>query len=304
MKRHVIIVTLSLMVAFSAIFAAGCSKSSENLSNTSENPTTDSSDNNTTDDAEDLPKEDDEHSSESIPENSKDNNSEETNNASDKPIYDDMFEGIDSTPTTGMPMSYEDVMDMLEFVKKEGIFLDSFYLVETVRPLTLDECEQLAGWTPFFSNKTVYEVNILEDLISGEKVGRTAKVVVGMGTVKWQHQGDPIYAPGEKFTVALTKPQDGYDYLQTPISILFRYDIVDDGNGNIILYSRGNESEQLNLAAAEKITESVITSTTMNPVFHLQKVELNALVDFLRSDWQQRGISSHFENTGSAIDDS
>ena len=72
------------------------------------------------------------------------------------------------------------------------------------------------------------------------------------------------------------------------------YDIVEYELGTT-LYSRKSEMDKLNLPTSTNIDERIITSTTQNPAVHSQKVELDALVDFLRSDWEQREVSSHFE---------
>ncbi len=213
-----------------------------------------------------------------------------------KPAYGDVFKGINSDSFTGAPMSYDEVMEMITspFQKENGIFLDSFYIVETVRVLPYEEARNLNGWNMVCEGKTMYEVKLLKDLISGETVNRSEKIIVGMGTLEWQNDGDPVYAPGEKFTVALTKPQENCDFLQTPVSSMFRYDVIEDETGTT-LYSRKSEIDEFNLPAAVNINEKIITSTTRNPAAHSQKVGLNTLADFLRSDWEQRGVSAHFE---------
>ena len=216
----------------------------------------------------------------------------------DKPAYDGVFKGVNSSYVVGPPMSYEEIMEMLEPDEEHPMWdVDSFYLVETVRALSFDECEQLAGWEDILSgNMTVYEIKVLEDLISGEKTNRTERILVTMGTAEWQDSGDPIYAPGEKFTVILAKPYEGSDFLRTPGAFAFRYDVASDDDGNTVLYSRESELDVLQLDTAEDIDEFVITSTTHNPAHYTQKLSLNALVEFLRSDWEQRGMSSHFDN--------
>ena len=221
----------------------------------------------------------------------------QTSAPDDKSAYDDVFEGINGNSSTGAPMSYDEVLEMITspLQKENGIFLDSFYLVETVRAIPYEEARELNGWTEVCEGKTVYEVRVLSDLISSEEINRTEKIIVANGTVEWQKGGDPVYASGERFTVVLTKPQEGCDFLHTPSSITFRYDVVESEEGTM-LYSRGSEIDKLNLPTSEKLDEKVIKSTTQNPVHYTQKLSLNALVEFLRSDWKQRGMSSHFEN--------
>lgn len=214
----------------------------------------------------------------------------------DKPAYDGVFKGVNGSYVVGPPMSYEEIMEMLEPDEEHPMWdVDSFYLVEMVRVLSSDECRQLAGMEDFDSIKTVYEIKVLEDLISGEKTNRTERILVTMGNIEWQDAGDPIYAPGEKFTVILAKPYEGCDFLRTPGAFAFRYDVASDDDGNTVLYSRESELDVLQLDTAEDIDEFVITSTTQNPAHYTQKLSLNALVEFLRSDWEQRGVSSHFE---------
>ena len=225
------------------------------------------------------------------------NNNTSDTGANETAVYDDVFRGAAGS-ATGAPMTYEDVMSMIASGEEHGEYLDSLYLVETVKALTAKECAKLDGWDITYSDRTIYEVNIIEDLISGEAVGRKEYIFVSMGNTQWQNKGDPIYAPGEKFTVALTKPQQGCDFLRTPGSFMFRYDAVEDASGNITLYSRNSAMDDLDLPNAVAIEKTVITSTTKNPAIYTQAVELKALVDFIRSDWEQRGISSHFKNIG------
>ncbi len=204
-------------------------------------------------------------------------------------VYDDVFRGA-SGSATGAPMTYEDVMSMIASGEKHGEYLDSLYLVETVKALTAEECAKLDGWDITYSDRTIYEVNIIEDLISGEAVGRKEYIFVSMGNAQWQNKGDPIYAPGEKFTVALTKPQQGCDFLRTPGSFMFRYDVVEDASGNITLYSRNSAMDDLNLPNAVAIEKTVITSTTKNPAIYTCKIPLDDMTEYLREDWSARGI--------------
>lgn len=209
-------------------------------------------------------------------------------------VYDDVFRGTMSY-TSGPPMTYDRVMNMIASGEKHGEYLDSFYLVETIKALTIDECSELAGWNENYADRTIYEVNIIEDLISGEAVDRNEYIFVSMGNVEWQDKGDPIYAPGEKFTVVLAKPQQGCDFLRTPGSFMFRYDAVEDNAGNITLYSRNSAMDELNLPNSVSAEKMVITSTTLNPAFYSQAVELESLVSYIKTDWAQKEISSHFE---------
>ncbi len=217
-----------------------------------------------------------------------------------KPAYDGVFKGINNDGLTNEPIPYDEMMEMMNSQRENNIFLDSFYLVETIRALPIDDSQQLNGWGSVCEGKTIYEVRILKDLISDEETNRTEKILIANGTAEWQKNGDPVYAPGERFTAALTKPKEGDDFLQTPLSTTLRYDVAEDENGGIILYSRGSELDKLKLPSSVDISETVITSTTLNPAIYTQKLDLNALADFLREDWKKRGVSSHFENAQSS----
>lgn len=217
---------------------------------------------------------------------------EQNNNSSvgKKAFYDDTFVGM-ALQGSGPLMTYDEVMDRIasQDMKDHNIHLDSFYLVETVRALSVEGYE----WDN--SDSTIYEVKIIKDLISGEDVNRTEKIIISNGTPKWQYEYDPAYAPGERFTIALTKPVDGVDYLNAPFYYMFKYDVASDGSGYI--YSRCSEIDKLNLPTSENIRETVVTSTTQNPAGYTQKVTLDAVVKFLRNDWKSRGVSSHFDST-------
>lgn len=220
---------------------------------------------------------------------------EENNNSSSteqKAFYDDTFVGM-ALQGSGPRTTYNEVMDSLtsQDAKDRGIYIDSFYLVETVQALSIE------GYDWDSNNSTIYEVKIIRDLISGEDINRTEKILISNGTPKWQYEYDPAYAPGERFTIALGKPRDGKDFIETPGSYMFRYDVPSDGSGYI--YSRCSEMDKLNLPTSENIKETVVTSTTQNPAGYSQKVTLDAVADFLRSDWKARGVSSHFDGTAS-----
>lgn len=209
-----------------------------------------------------------------------------------KAYYDNEFKG--TTQNTGAPMSYEDVMDMLKVGEEHGEYIDSFFLVETIKALSLDECAELAGWTDDYADRTIYKVNVLKDLISGKDVNRTEYIFVSMGNIQWQNSGDPIYAPGEKFTVVLAKPQDGFDFLRTPGSFMFRFDVVESSSGDIELYARSNPIHAQKLDSAGDIDTQIITSTTLNPAKYTQKIDLAELVEFLKTDWQEREVSASY----------
>lgn len=228
------------------------------------------------------------------------NNSDPGQTSEPDYYYDNVFKQTTFEPSTGAPMTYDQICEMLMPDPGHAEWdVDSFYMVETVRALPDEEAQKLKGRTSICEGRPIYEVKLLRDLISGEEVSRTEKILVAHGTAEFQTLGDPTYAPGERFTVVLTKPREGSDILYTPSSITFRYDIINDGSGTT-LYSRGSEIDKLALPGAENINEQVITSTTRNPAIYTQKIGLDELASFLRSDWEQRGLSSHFEGNSNS----
>ncbi|MBD5129254.1 MAG: hypothetical protein HDT43_04955 [Ruminococcaceae bacterium] len=223
--------------------------------------------------------------------------------------YADIFEEfVPENPTTyGPPLTAAEEMDsLLPNPDYPEYDVDSYYLVEVIRALTNEEYMQMNGWKDSIggSGFTVYEVNLVEDLISGEAPDRTefVRIPAGFGA-RTQKRNDPAYAPGERFTAVLTKPYKDNDYVISVGDYCLRYDLPQmsftENDEETMLYFRGNglarhpipdlpfETEDINIAAAY--------STPQNPATYIQKIALDDLVDFLRSEWKNRGISSHFE---------
>lgn len=75
---------------------------------------------------------------------------------------------------------------------------------------------------------------------------------------------------------------------------MFRYDVVETAAGDIELYARSNPIDAQALDSAEAIDEPVITSTTLNPANYTQKIGLTQLAEFIKADWQERGLTIAF----------
>lgn len=191
--------------------------------------------------------------------------------------------------------------------------LDSYYLVEVVRALTNEEYTQMREEHKSDNGNTIYEAKLLEDLISGEKPDRVVYVEIpaGLGP-SLQLRGDPTYASGEKFTAALTKPCEDwndiysteYNFLTTVCDSTLRYDLPEmsftEDDTETMLYYRGRGFARQPIADlpfdTEEISIEAAKSTPQNPATYIQKIALSDLVEFLREEWQQAGISSHFES--------
>ena len=223
------------------------------------------------------------------------------------PAYDDDFIEILYNPASGPPMTYDDAINMLTDPRSGEI--DSYYLFEVQRALTLSECEELDGWDkafrayyPSYSEETteagaedgdsyptdfvVYEVKVLQDIITGEQCGDTMYIMSTNGSIAYQEPGNPPYARGERYTAVMMRPIEGSDIRR--LYEVLKYDV----RGGFA-YSRFNY--KLDLPYSKNETVSVITSTSANPVKYTQYLPFELLCDFMREDWERRGISRHFK---------
>lgn len=243
--------------------------------------------------------------------------SEETSNSSSeislteqKAFYDNIFEDfIEENPAfIGAPITYDDVMADMTDPMHGG--LDSYYLVEAVELLKLSDCEKLRGFEDWFYKlngfrydgihyglNAIYKVRAIKDLISGEECNKELYIAISAYDPVHQEAGNPPYAPGEEFTVALFNKAEDSDITQSGAGYFFRFD-VDDNNDNLKALVRKENSEMCasKLVEMTKISKSVVTSTTKNPAQYVAEFNLSDFVDFLRKDWEDRKVS-HYEKT-------
>ncbi|GEM_PF-5306221 len=225
----------------------------------------------------------------------------------DYPAYADQFEGFaeENPAAYGPPPTCEEIMNNLapdpDYPEYD---VDSFYMIEVISALPNEKYMEMAGWRDGYYD-TVYHVRLVEDLISGEELDRAVcvRIPAGLGACI-QTQGDPTYAPGERFAAVLTKPCEGYDFVMTVCDYALRYDLPQgaftEKDGETMLYFRGRGLARQPISDlpfdVEEINITSGFSTPQNPAIYVQKVALGDLVEFLRDEWQRRGISSHFEN--------
>lgn len=216
--------------------------------------------------------------------------------------------------TYGPPLTCEEIMNMMKSNPDYPEYdIDSYYLVYVVEVLSKETYTLMRGESTSIVGDTLYEVKLVEDLISGEKLDRTAYVEISGGLdASIQLRGDPTYAPGEQFTAALSKPckdwndifSSGYDLMMSIHGSELRYDLPQmsftDDDEETMLYFRGRGQARTPIAdlpfETEEINIEAAYGTPQNPATYIQKIALSDLVEFLRTEWEQAGISSHFEN--------
>ncbi len=224
--------------------------------------------------------------------------------------YDDSF--VDfyvEDPKVGMPMTYDEVMNMLLSPSPGQHELDSFYLIETVRLLSPSECADVEGIYEFYGSRhsetteagsditpaaymeddTIYEVILKKDLITGEETNERCYMLVRhMGNMDEQKKGDPLFAPGELFCAPVDYKEDGEDFRKTAGDFMLRFDVKMSQDGIYTAYFRGDEWDADALPFGENVDYTVITSTTQNPAHYTKAVTLDELTEFLIKDWSER----------------
>ena len=180
--------------------------------------------------------------------------------------------------------SYEDLIGLLKEAETHYGSKAQFDLCRTVRVLPQKEARKYVGSS---GDRTVYEVQIIENLITGEQLDKTVMLVMTMGSPEIQEKGDPIYAPDELFTCAMLEDSEK-GCMQAVYG--YRYDVRLDGN-NRIAYSRRNlELDGLALADSQDISVSAVTSTSKNPAVYSQRLPLSSVADFVTGEWSKNGI--------------
>lgn len=197
--------------------------------------------------------------------------------------YDDVFQSLDMNPVSGYS-SYEDLLNNAKDAEAHYGSKSQFVLCSTVRVLTGKEARKYVGSS---GDRTVYEVQIVENLITGEKPDKTVTLVMTMGSPEIQQKGDPIYAPGEMFTCAMLEDTEN-GCMQAMYG--FRYDIRLDGSSRIAYSRRNQELDGLALTGSQNISANVVTSTSKNPAVYSQRIALSSVAEFVAKEWSEHGI--------------
>lgn len=203
-----------------------------------------------------------------------------------KGYYDDVFEEADTNwPAGGQPLSYEGMLDFVKLDEEYHGGKAGLWLCETVR--VLPEEEARSYFSEKDSGRTVYEIRLMENLITGEKSEETAILVMDWRSPQVQQANHPIYAPAELFTCAMVYSEK-YNSMQAIYG--YYYDVRTDGE-TLTAYSRANiYMDALNLAGSVTEQTTVITSTTGNPVVYTQKLPLSSVAEFVKKEWAEHGL--------------
>ena len=249
------------------------------------------------------------HSDETYSADTNESIHEDDNTSVAQGYYDSIFEDvIDENPeTSGPPITYDEVMDIITDPQYGG--LDSFYLVEAVELMTLPECETLQGFddwfydmngvkydeiksegVDYFGNNLIYKVKLIKNLISGEDCGYEIYTDLYMNGPVYQTAGDPPYAPGEQFTLALFNKSVNSDIVRSGAGYVFRLDVRNVDNLSVAYAREKSGFTILNFNGTDKIQEKIVTSTTQNPVLYTSKTPLSEISDFLKNDWHNREV--------------
>ena len=124
--------------------------------------------------------------------------------------YDSFSPEVYDQSDIGSVTDYDAAMDIISNVNN-GV-IKSFYLVKTVRALNLEDCEKLNGWNEwfkasyaldynpelkndhkYFGDKTIYEIEIVSDLLRNTEENDNMYVAISMGNPLEQQEGDPAY---------------------------------------------------------------------------------------------------------------
>ena len=159
----------------------------------------------------------------------------------------------------------------------------NFLGFEVVRRYSPDEAYESTNDDIYLNGSTLYDVHVTYDYISTK--------LCSAGTAEIQQESFPPYSEGDKFACFLIQfdPDDVNvefpellfavdDSAEPPVGYHVGFDVIDfvDKDGNSVGDSGFTAT-------------TVITTTLNNPVTYTDRIPMDALTDFLRNDWTERG---------------
>ena len=186
---------------------------------------------------------------------------------------------------TGIPQSYEELQDFIRPFSEVN-----FLGFEVVRRYSPDEAYESTNDDIYLHGSTLYDVHVTYDYINAQPLDINTKLC-SAGTAEIQQESFPPYSEGDKFACFLIQfdPDDVNvefpellfavdDSAEPPVGYHVGFDVIDfvDKDGNSIGDSGFTAT-------------TVITTTLNNPVTYTDRIPMDALTDFLRNDWTERG---------------
>ena len=193
---------------------------------------------------------------------------------------------IINNPSSGEPQNYDDLVSYLE--NYDNLTFISYEIVSIYSP---EDAYELTELDSVLRNTTLYQVHVYYDHINDCETDYYMNLAHA-GDADTQYYGYPVYEIGQKFMSAVFGSHDTW---RVPVGELEFVLLTEDGeevayhlyNNNIVISSDSYDGLHLEMDANET---TLLTSTINNPMVFTQKSSSNDLSDFIRHDWDTRGL--------------
>lgn len=198
---------------------------------------------------------------------------------------------IINNPSSGEPQSYDDLIGYLE--NYDNL---TFISYEIVSIYSSEEAYELTELDSVLRNTTLYQVHVYYDHINDCETDYYLNLAHA-GDIDTQYYGYPVYEIGQKFMSAVFGSNDTW---RVPVGELEFVLLTEDGeevayhlySNDIVISSDLYDGLQLKMDANEA---TLLTTTINNPMVFTQKSSSNDLSDFIRYDWNTRGLIKESE---------
>ncbi len=200
-------------------------------------------------------------------------------------LYSAKVNWADENPSSGEPISYDHYMDETIELGTELQLLS----YEVVRVYTPEEAYELTQNEAYLGITALYDVHVYYDHIAQQEVDYTVWMSRAGNQLR-QWAGCPMLGVGEKYTSIVSYSKDGYRLMPSVEFYLdgeYAYYI---GTSNCLLCPVDESNPDMNIPMAEDEWWR-ITTTKNNPVIFHRKFKEEALVQYIRADWQWRGVA-------------
>lgn len=187
---------------------------------------------------------------------------------------------------SGEPLNYEEIASEYLSTYKNLQFIS----YEITDIYSSDEAFELTGNDAYKRQSTLYRVHVYYDHLNDCKTNYYLNIAHA-GNAKKQHLGYPIYEVGQRFMSAVFGSSDTW---RVPVPELEF--VLMDTESEEFAYHLCSEMEisddSLALVDMNEKEKVLITSTKNNPMIFTHKFSTIELSDFIRRDWNERGLSS------------